>query len=110
MIYQTGIFFLILRSGRMACNCKGGQCSPPLFFATSILLELEEWLIYQTGGYLGRRIYFRGQIDNQESWEGGGTVLPTPLSLGDAPYPADAPTLIATQPLENVTKYYDLLK
>ena len=31
-------------------------------------------------------------------------MLPTP-SLGDAPSPADAPTLIATQQLENVTKY-----
>ena len=51
---------------------------PTPLFVTSILLELEEWLIYQTGGYLGRRIYFRGQIDNQESWEGGGAVLLTP--------------------------------
>ena len=55
----------------------GRAVLPTPLFVTSILLELEEWLLYQTGGYLGRRIYFRGQIDNQESWEGG-AVLPTP--------------------------------
>merc|ERR1712212_487159 len=46
------------------------------FFVSSIFFELEEWLIYQTGGYLVRRIYFRGQIDNQESWEKGGRCSP----------------------------------
>ena len=48
-----------------------GAVLPTTLFCNFILLELEEWLIYQTGGYLGHRIYFRGQIDNQESWEGG---------------------------------------
>ena len=50
------------------------------FFVSSILFELEKRLIYQTGVFLGRRIHFRGQIDNQERWRGGGrAVLPTPL-------------------------------
>ena len=46
------------------------------FFVSSILFELEKRLIYQTGVFLGRRIHFRGQIDNQESWEGGGRCSP----------------------------------
>ena len=59
----------------------GRAVLPTPLFVTSILLELEEWLIYQTGGYLGRRIHFRGQIDNEERWEGGRAVLPTPKTV-----------------------------
>ena len=37
---------------------------------SSIILDLERWLIYQTMGFSGRRIHFRSQIEDQE--RGGG--------------------------------------
>ena len=33
---------------------------------SSIILDLERWLIYQTMGFSGRRIHFRSQIEDQE--------------------------------------------
>ena len=42
----------------------------PLFSLTSIILDLEGWLIYQTMGFSGRWIHFRSQIEDQE--RGGG--------------------------------------
>ena len=40
-------------------------------------MKLDHFMVYQTIFFLGRRIYFRGQIDNQDGrkW-GGGTLHP----------------------------------